>query len=78
MTSDAEAKYKGAFWRFVSFVLMIALSILLVAFIIAIKIIIVGPPSLSQLEKEHLAALKSQGYDKVIQHGMCVCILFVG
>ena len=49
MTSEAEAKYKGAFWKFVAFLLAITTAILSIAFIIALYVIITGPPTVQDI-----------------------------
>eukprot|EP01084_Bolivina_argentea_P300333 517846_1 len=71
MTSDSEAKYKGAFWKFIACVLGIACIVLFIAFMIAIYVIITGPPSLDEIQKAHLKQLEStqgDGYKAIVLH----------
>jgi len=62
MASDSEAKYKGKFWKFIAIIFGAALFVLSIAFIIAIYIIVRGPPTLDDVQKAHEQELKSEGY----------------
>jgi len=62
MASDSDAKYKGAFWKFIAGVMFIAFVMLSIAFCIACHIIMTGGPTLDEVQKAHEEQLKAEGY----------------